>query len=1014
MNLSFLVPFLALPLPAIIAQGDVIPANNLPLRIGADSGGANRFAGEIACARVYARVLKPAEIGKLAAARPGILVRVPGLVGQWVFDNSSGGVFPNRSGTGLAARMVGSVETVEAGGVRAARMGAGYLQVDADPRLNATRAITLEAWVRPGVLPPGGGRILDRITAGGTDGWLLDTFPGASLRLIVGPNQTSADARLAPGVWVHVAATLAPDGTRALYLNGKPVGASRDAGGAALRGRAQGPANPLALWYRHPASAWTEAMVIGNGRLGGMVYGGVRRERVMLNEDTLWSGEPSDTLPREAIKYLPEVRRLLLAGRNREAHNLVAAKMLGPYFQSYLPLGELTVDLDPVEEAQDYRRELDLSTGVAQVSYRVGDATFTRQVFASHPAQAIIVRLTCDRPGRIRCSASLSSPLHYRAQAEGAEVVMTGRCPKFLDAYTGRPIEYDDRPDGKGMRFQTRLRVAAEGGTVRAGMNSVHVAGADSVTLVLVAATSYNGFDKSPGAQGKDPDAACKSYLKALEGQPYAKLLADHVADFRSLLDRVRLDLGRSPNASLPTDERLRAFASGKDAGLAALYFHFGRYLLISGSRPGTQPLNLQGIWNDRLIPPWASNWTLNCNAQINYWPVEVANLAECHLPLVDLTRELSVDGARVAREMYGARGWMAHHNADLWRAATPVAGDPVWSIFQVGGAWLCQHLWEHYAFSGDTEYLRSVWPTLKGAAQYFLDSMLEEPKHGWLVTAPATNFENYFRKPDGETAAVCMGPTADMQIVRELFANCVKASRILGVDDGFRAQVEKALPRLAPMQISPRTGELQEWLDDWTHASPGNGQMLSLWGLICGTQITPDRTPELAKAIRKSLDDRKPWNTWVGSWTGAFASNAFARLGDGDMALMVLEKHLGRVVNPNLSANFEGMAEWEIDGNMGQTAAIAEMLLQSHTGEIHLLPALPEAWRSGSVRGLRARGGFEVDISWKDGRLVEATLRSLRGNPCKVRYENSVADFTLRAGESIVVNRDLKRRKAK
>ncbi len=777
-------------------------------------------------------------------------------------------------------------------------------------------------------------------------------------------------------------------------------------------GRAAAPssgAGPLRLWYEQPAQRWVEALPIGNGRLGGMVWGGAKQERLDLNEDTLWSGEPYDNLNTNGLKSLPEIRRLLVAGRNADAQRLVERDMNGKYNQNYLPLGDLTIEFPLAGEITEYCRELDLAQAVARVQFKHQGVRYTREIFASHPAQAIVVRLTGDQPGRVTFTASLGCPLHHVTQASRGFLRLTGRCPAYTDpSYLGKTVVWDDAPDGKGMRFETRLVPVHEGGRVTITEAGITAEGCDRVTLLLVAATSYNGPHKSPSREGKDPGQLCEAYLRPLAGQPYAALRSAQVADYQRLFNRVTLDLGHSAAEARPTDVRLKTYQPGRDPALTMLYYQFGRYLLIASSRPGTQPANLQGIWSHEIQPPWSANWTLNCNAEINYWPVETANLAECHLPLVDLTEQLSVDGAHIAKDLYGVRGWVAHHNTDLWRQAGPVSGSAVWSIFQVGSAWLCQHLWEHYAFSGDTGYLRRVWPTLKGAARFYLDDLMVEPSHGWLVTGPDTNFENPFRKPNGETGCTCMGPTGSMQMVRELLQNCAQASRILGTDAPLRAEIEKALPRLPPMQISPTTGELQEWLEDWQRTA--ECQVLSSWGAICGTQITPRGTPELAAALRKIFDQAQWWKRGlVGSWQGAFQANVYARLGDGDTALAVLDTHLQRVANPNLTANFQGMAEWEIDGNLGQTAAIGELLLQSQAGEIELLPALPKAWPSGKVAGLRARGGFEVDLAWKDGAFASATLRSMTGKPCQVRYGDKTIKLSLQRGGVVRLNGALK-----
>ena len=761
------------------------------------------------------------------------------------------------------------------------------------------------------------------------------------------------------------------------------------------------PGRALTLWYRQPATRWVEASVIGNGRLGGMVWGGVSRERIDLNEDTLWSGEPYDNLNTNGLAALPLIRKLLLDGRNSEAQSLVEQAMNGHYNQCYQLLGDLQLTFPITGDVSNYRRELDLESAITRTTFAYQGATFTREVFASQPAQAIIVQLTSDQPGRISFTAKLDSQLRHTTRADGKLLRLVGRAPAYADPhYLGKRVVFDDAPNGKGMRFEARLTARNTGGAVTLTDQGIVASNCTSVTLLLVAATSYNGPHQSPSREGQDPAKLCEACLKRSLTRPFDKLYAAHVADYRKLFSRVTLDLGHSAAEQWPTDVRLQRYEPGTDPGLAALYYQFGRYLLIAGSRPGTQPLNLQGIWNKDMNPAWSANWTLNCNAEINYWPAETANLAECHEPLIDLVSEVSVDGTNIARNLYGARGWVVHHNTDIWRQAGPVSGSACWSVFQGGSGWLCQHAWEHFAFSGDTNYLRRVWPILAGAARFYLDAMIEEPSHHWLVTAPDVNFENGFKKPDGTGACSCYGPTATMQMVRELFQNCVTGSRALGVDASLRAEIEQALPRLAPMQISPTTGELQEWVQDWQRTAPC--QVLSSWGAICSAQITPRGTPELTAGLRKIFDDAKWWKDGaVGSWQGAFQANLYARFGDGDTALAVLDTHLKRAVNPNFSANFPGAAEWEIDGNLGLAAAIGEMLLQSQTGEIELLPALPQAWPEGSVKGLRARGGFEVDLTWHRHLLTQAYARSLHGGSARLRYRAETKQIELAPGQS-------------
>jgi alpha-L-fucosidase 2 len=991
--------------------GAEVPTNHHPLHIGADQGGGHRFHGDIAAVRLYDRALSGGEITDLARANPGGKSQLPGLAAEWIFGGNTGGLFANDPA--VPAKVFGTVKPATAQGTPCARFENGYLAVSNHSRFAFPEGCTLEAWLRP--VPGVDARILDKITPGGTDGFLLDTYPGNSLRFIVGADTITTSlsaigyAPSSDGAWLHVVATVDSLGAAALYANGRRVGGGSAAEeGVVFSGSAPAPGQPLTLWYRQPARRWVEASVIGNGRLGGMVWGGVKQERIDLNEDTLWSGEPYDNLNTNGLKSLPEIRRLLLAGKNSEAQHLVERDMNGRYNQCYLPLGDLQIDFPIRGEVSDYRRALELGTAVAQTSFAHGGVRYTREVFASHPDQAIVVRLTTDPPGTLSFTATLHSQLRHTSKGEKGFLRLAGRAPVHADPhYLGRRIVYDDTPEGKGMRFEARLAARNQGGSVRCTDEGVVAENCDSVTLLLVAATSYHGPHKSPSREGRDPAALCDGYLGRLTDEAYPTLRARHVADHQRLFGRVQLDLGHTDAESLPTDVRLKKYRPGSDPALAALYFQFGRHLLMASSRPGTQPANLQGIWNKDINPAWSANWTLNCNAQINYWPVEVANLAECHEPFLDLTTELSTDGTNIAQRLYGARGWVAHHNTDLWRQAGPVGGSACWSVFQGGSAWLCQHLWEHYAFSRDTNYLRQVWPVLAGAARFYLDSMIEEPTHGWLVTAPDVNFENAFRKPDGSGACSCYGPTATMQMVRELFKNCLAAGGVLKTDADLRADLQKALPRLAPTRISPVTGELQEWVEDWQRTAPC--QVLSSWGAVCSGQITPLGTPDLAAGLRRIFDATRWWKGGaVGSWQGAFQANTYARLGDGDTALEVLDVHLKSVVNPNLSANFSGMAEWEIDGNLGLTAAIAEMLLQSHSGEIVLLPALPKAWPNGQVSGLRARGGFEVAMQWADGNLTRANLRSVSGSSCKVRHGGKGVEVNLQPGHSVLLDQAL------
>jgi len=759
----------------------------------------------------------------------------------------------------------------------------------------------------------------------------------------------------------------------------------------------------LTLWYRQPAAEWVEALPVGNGALGAMVYGGVNREWLQLNEESLWTGMPITRDREGAVDALREARELLFNGQYAEADAVIEGRFMGRRIDrglhTYQTLGDLELRFPEREAVSDYRRDLDLNRAIAGVSYRNGEATHLRDVFVSAIDQVLVIRLSCSQPADVTFGVALSRCKNAAVVPIGHDgLVMSGHARALPE------LQDDDVPSAReGVTYATKLQVIAEGGSVRSEGGCLHVVGADSATILLAAATNF---------RGGDPETVCSERLATAGTRSYAELLDRHLQDYQRLFHRVSFDVGASTAPHLPTDERLAQTEAGEyDPGLTRLYFQFGRYLLISSSRPGGLPANLQGIWADGFDPPWNADYHTNINLQMNYWPAELCGLPECHGPLFAFVDALRPRGRETARNVFGCRGFVAGHTTDVWCHGS-IIGKAQYGMWPYGAAWCVCHLWEHYAFGLDRDFLADLaYPVMREAAEFLLDFLVESPSTGRLVSGPSASPENRFRTPGGQVAHLTMGPTMDHQIIRDLFGHCITAAKILETDAPFRDDLERALGHLAPMAIGS-DGRLMEWPEEFDEPEPGHRHISHLYGVYPGAQITPEATPELVKAARRTLDHRLANGGGHTGWSRAWIVNFFARLHDGERAWENLQALLAQSTLPNL---FDNHPPFQIDGNLGGSAGIAEMLLQSHEtldGQgservylVRLLPALPKAWPEGEATGLRARGGLEVDICWRGGQLETATFRATSAVRIAVQHGACRQELSLTPGTPTVLS---------